>query len=591
MQASKSETELVHTPAGEVPAFRSGVHIFAVRDGEGSKRQLTFGVSIPWSSEAYRFIAALFLSVMALIPSLLWAVRDRRVWPWDQAWYGEVSVDLWYVLTRAQSWWYRMMVEALGLKPPAVVWLGQFFVPFRHVFGSVEAALLFSILLTQLAVLILIYRICTELAPRSRGIGFLGIAAAAGAQHFVGLSHQMFAEPLQCLSVAWAVLIALRCGQWPRARILIHLASASLLGILAKASTPLYMLIPMAYIALSLFRSRRQPWDFRNEWQGSASSRALIYGFVVAGALGAVWYSKNYAAVLDHARISSFGEDALNYGTRAPLASKFFLWLGLLWQGFLDPYLGWILGLVILAAGIAVITRRPVSRRSPMLLAGILSVAQIAIVVLVSASTDTVETRYLYPLLPFVTIVIAALCATARYRIVQAVVALGCFAQWATVNLATFESKPVLASQSPWLLPIVSDPTAHNELSEVVDHTSNPQGYNIVAIEEPWLNENSAAFFAAKNRLSTGIKSQYTSVGYAQKDPAAAMKRIEDLSARFVITLDEPFQSSPNFLNLVSLPVLRELKANEDFTPVPFPSHTGILIFERQNRASASARR
>ena len=114
MHASKSETEPVHTPAGEVPAFRGGVHIFAVRDGEGSKRQLTFGVSIPWISEAYRSIAALLLSVIALIPSLLWALRDRRVWPWDQAWYGEVSVDLWYVLTRAQTWWYRLMVEALG---------------------------------------------------------------------------------------------------------------------------------------------------------------------------------------------------------------------------------------------------------------------------------------------------------------------------------------------------------------------------------------------------------------------------------------------------------------------------------------------
>src|SRR5580658_6859979 len=113
---------------------------------------------------SFRLVAALFCSA-ALIPSLVWAVRDRRVWPWDQAWYGEVSVDLWYLFTHAPGQWLWTMATALNMKPPGAAWLGQLFVPLRDVLGSVEAALLFSIVLTQLIVLMLIYRIAVDAAP------------------------------------------------------------------------------------------------------------------------------------------------------------------------------------------------------------------------------------------------------------------------------------------------------------------------------------------------------------------------------------------------------------------------------------------
>src|ERR1700733_1451592 len=228
------KSEPTGTLTAEASSLRRGVHFFAVTDGEGQKRQLTFGMSIPLLAEAYRFSAAVLLCVIALIPSLLWTVRDRRVWPWDQAWYAEVSVDLWYLFTHAPLQWLQLMTTAVGLKPPGSTWLGQVFVPFHGAFGSMEAALLFSILLTQVVVLVLIYRISADLAPNVRGIGFFGVAAAAGAQQFVGLSHQYLVEPLQCLAVAWIILIALRCHEWPRARTLIHLASSGLLGMLAK---------------------------------------------------------------------------------------------------------------------------------------------------------------------------------------------------------------------------------------------------------------------------------------------------------------------------------------------------------------------
>jgi hypothetical protein len=248
-----------------------------------------------------------------------------------------------------------------------------------------------------------------------------------------------------------------------------------------------------------------------------------------------------------------------------------------------------MLGFLVLAAGWAMlIARVPFSRwRRPLFIAS-LSVAQIALILFLFALNDAVETRYLYALLPYIAVVIAALCRAIPSRAVQALVLVACAAQWGVVNQASFALTPVLTNQFPWLNPIVTDATAHGELSRAIRRTSIFPGYNIIGVEEPWLNLNSAAFFAAKNRLDTGVRSYYTSLGYAEKDTSAALKRIEDFSARFVITLDEPFQSTPDFLNLVTLPVLRELKSSQRFARVPFSSEKGIVIFERQNRAPAA---
>src|SRR5215471_4431302 len=95
-----------------------------------------------------------FTIAVALFPSLVWILEDRRIWPWDQAWYGEVSVDLWYWLGHSFRQWSSSMVECLPLKPPGIVWLGQLFVPFSGLFGSTESTLLFSILITQFSLLV-----------------------------------------------------------------------------------------------------------------------------------------------------------------------------------------------------------------------------------------------------------------------------------------------------------------------------------------------------------------------------------------------------------------------------------------------------
>jgi len=58
------------------------------------------------------------LAGAVLSPSVAWVLEDRRVWPWDQAWYGEVSTDLFYLLTHAPHAWLSAMIGLMPSKPP-----------------------------------------------------------------------------------------------------------------------------------------------------------------------------------------------------------------------------------------------------------------------------------------------------------------------------------------------------------------------------------------------------------------------------------------------------------------------------------------
>src|SRR6266545_2399673 len=75
------------------------------------------------------------LLALSLAPSVLWIALDEHVWPWDQAWYGQVTVELYYTLREDPGEWLPAMVHAFGIKAPGTAWLGQWFVPLGALFG------------------------------------------------------------------------------------------------------------------------------------------------------------------------------------------------------------------------------------------------------------------------------------------------------------------------------------------------------------------------------------------------------------------------------------------------------------------------
>ena len=56
-----------------------------------------------------------------LAPSLVWIAEDRTVWLWDQAWYGEVSADLWFWMGHSLRRWVGELADGLTIKPPGVI--------------------------------------------------------------------------------------------------------------------------------------------------------------------------------------------------------------------------------------------------------------------------------------------------------------------------------------------------------------------------------------------------------------------------------------------------------------------------------------
>ncbi len=286
-----------------------------------------------------------------------------------------------------------------------------------------------------------------------------------------------------------------------------------------------------------------------------------------------------------HIRDASSDAVALNYGSRDTWMHKLVQWWGLLNDSFLSPYLGWVLLAVLGGAGLFGLLRlrqgRQKARLEPV---SILSLLQVLLLLSVLSTTITLEPRFLYAILPSIAIVFMQLCAFLPARFLAAVV-VGCGAQWAVVNAESLAMMGRLSHQSQWLFTPEFDRSHYDDLTRVVSLTSDAsERYDIVAVESPWMNANAAAFFAAKNRLQTGVRSYYTSLGYAETDFGAAMRRIEEFRPRYVITVAEPFQVGlPGFLNVVSLPVLRDLRSDNRFNQVPFTSRNGVLVFRFKN--------
>jgi len=532
--------------------------------------------------------ALLFAGLLA--PSLIWIAEDRTVWLWDQAWYGEVSADLWFWMGHSLRRWVGEMAGGLSMKPPGVVWAGQLFVPLQHIFGSVEVSLLLSIMATQVVLLVILFRLGRRLCLGSSLAGVAGVTFAAGTSLFVGLSHQFFVEPLQAAVVAWVYYVAVEAPRWPGPRIMTQLALAMVVGLLAKADTPLYCLLPFLYAVALVCRKKLSRTEFSACW-GSRSFQvqAALLGLLAVSV--ALWYWVNMKAVWQHVRDASSGEVALHYGSRDPWLHKLVQWWGLLNDSFLSPYLVWVFLAVLAGASVFGWLRlrqhREELRIEPV---AIFSALQILLILAVLSKTITLEPRFLYALLPGIAIVFMQLCAFLPARILVAVV-VACGTQWAVVNAESLAITGRLSHQSQWLLTPGFDRSHYDDLTRVVSLTSNAsERYNIVAVESPWMNANAAAFFAAKNRLQTSVRSYYTSLGYAESDFGAAMRRIEEFHPRYVITVAEPFQvDPPDFLNVVSLAVLRDMRSDNRFSQVPFASPNGVLVFQFKKGSWAGA--
>ena len=528
--------------------------------------------------------------------SFAWIVLDHSVWPWDPAWYGEVSLDLYSTLRLDLHSWADSMLNAFGQKAPGVAWLGQLFVPLGGVFGSDGRALLLSIVLTQTATLALVYAAARRAAPGQRAAALAAALLLAGAPLFVGLSHQYFAEPLQGLAVAWVLYVLVAALAWRPALTVSQLAGALGLGMLAKVSTPAYAGLPaLAALALSIWAARRRPRDERPWYRDRAVLLStLLAGVLVIGAAG--WYLKNGRTALHHAAFAAGSE---LYGGGGSYLAKLSRWIDHLGDALFWDRIDVLLGVTLLAAGALIAARRARVDRTQLVQVAACA-ATVCVLLLLFARAANEDVRFLLGALPHVSLLLAfALAILPRPLVIAVMVLLA--AQFGLVNARALGVGE--RSSYPYLAQPVTDSALRERLQELVHATCTAKSdgrISVVGGDYPWLNGNTLSLLADEEHTVGGHECEYTALGYAETDADAAWQRVLSLSAPYYVTID--YEDPANRLapglaaavpsydafNRVNRAVFRRALGSGVYSVLPGTRRDGFVALHRSAEASTA---
>ena len=534
---------------------------------------------------------AYFLMFFLQLPSLYWIISDRSVWPWDMAWYGEVSVDLWYTVSRHPQQWFSAMLNAFGAKAPGIGWIGQFWVPVGRLTGAVEFGLLLFVVVTQLGTLAFLYSTGRVFFPDRYDIPLLGAIFAASAPMFVAMSHQYLTEPLQLFSASYFFWLAANARGWGVVKIIGHLATASSLALLSKASSPLYCSLP-GLIAIYYCWQKPKWLAGQSHFDKIIQMCFATFGLALFAATLS-WYVMNWNQLAGFIRLVSSSDVALDYGKLAPFLNKFEFWLDACRKSFFLSEVLVGLGLITVMAITVAIASRIYNTQSPQF-PGLpaLSVAAlfhiVAVLTVFSLSINE-ENRYLLPMLPALAVLLYWCCSQILRR--GSVMVLGALFiyQWGLVNAQSLD----LIQRSPritgWLIPVCKDASKKSDVTRLVEATCNEETrkkFSMVGVEYSWLNYNSLLFYSAKARLAGRTpKCSYTYFGHAAKDVEKTWERINSMNIIYFISVEESEQPKPpDFLNQVSIPILERIRQDQRFEPVPFQSVKRILVFRRMDK-------
>lgn len=518
-----------------------------------------------------RFLPSLTLTTLLTVfavPNLVWVLLDRRVWPWDQAWYGEVTADLFFLFAHAPDRWFSGMLSLMPSKPPLLAWLGQAIVPLGLAAGSIDVALLVFVVVLQIASLALIWTACRAVAPRNLPIVVAATLFAAAGPLFIGLSHQYLVEPLQILDVSASLFVAIRAPRMAGFRLLALLALLTIVGMGSKTTTFIYCglfwAIAFGY-GVQAARQRRWAWGDPVAWVALAA--AVLLGTVTAG-----WYLANMADMLAHIRAATEGADAELYGHRGTLLAKLPFWRDAVLTGFLVGWDRWILVFVpftIMASAVLFplgLWRRTWRVEDAVTFA---ASAHVVITIVLLAGQPNEETRFLAPLAPDLAVLLAWGLRAPALRLVGACAAATLTAQFAIVAAQSL-GWPVSTATSAWLLPVNLDRSDRITLHDLVLATcpaSAADRINVVGPEYPQLNANSLAFFAAKERLMSGHRCSYTSLGYAENDVGRALARVKGMHTHDVILPQRSaLPANPDPFNMALLGTQAAVASSPDFT-------------------------
>lgn len=528
---------------------------------------------------AWLFVVAM----LAVAPSLIWIARDRSVWPWDQANYAWNSLHLYEAIGHPRAW-LRQMADCLPSWPPAIAWIGQFFVPIGRLLGSFEAGLLLSVLLTQAVSVWLVAKAVLELADGRRAVAVASALMVASPPLFVFLTTQYLTEPVQALATAWFVWIAAMAPRWTRGAILSQLVLAACFAALIKSSTPLFCLFPGLLALGSVFKqgdpADRIQWP---PWRLAANVAAAGFAVLATG----VWYSRHLGWVLAHVREAAGGPVAAAYGKQDAFFATLGYWLSILEiRLFTPPVLAISLALCG-AAFVGLVAGRNLARRhfDRCALASILEVSLALTVFSFSANRDN---RYLLALLPHLAVGLGWVLTNLRSRRWAAAVAalFACQLAWVQSEVLGLRDHGPFLSDYPRPVDEVDKKVLLEAIVRATCTESSAGRRHVIGIDLPWLNGHSATFASAKLRLSGTLRSRCDYFSFAFGSPEWAREGImEGLDIDYFVRFDPAHYPVPEkfaFLNATAPMIFEEMRASGTLVPGPASGLPGVGIYRRR---------
>ncbi len=506
-------------------------------------------------------IAAAIFFFFVIFTGMLWLRVDQAVWPFDPAWYGEVSLKLYATIRDAPAEWWPGMMQAFGFKAPLLAWLGQFFALLQPLTGNYEDALMIVPLLASALSVVVVMITASRIFENSAGPAIAAGLSMTAASLFVGLSREYFVEPLQLLSVALFFLLATLRPEG--IALLLLTLSVAAFGMLSKVSTPLYVVFPAMIICFDIIRNIRQ---------GVSQQKFLWLGIPAAALLMLCigWYGTNWNQLITFIKHTSSGDIALLYGSQESFVPKLGFWTGMLGASFFNSMIGvyvW-LPLLLIALLVRVLRGKPLSRGDLLICCAF---GEVVLVIACFANQVNEETRYLLPLLPAVALTIAFIVN--EIRIFFAPVTCALLIQTAVVAFASTSGSTPYLSFSPWLHQPQADASQRTLLHEAVSETCNQAlngRYTIIGHEVGVFNANSASFYMAQNIADTrgNPACYYTSLGYAEKNDERSWNRIREMNAAFVVFREDLKGSPHDPFNAVSESIRSRVASSNEFIKV-----------------------
>lgn len=435
---------------------------------------------------------------LLLVPSLIQVLSTTPIWPWDQSFYGTMSINSWLRLITQPQFYFYDFSKIASTHAPGIALVGQFFVPIGMALKSIDHGLLLSIILEMFVCLMLIVATGKGLNPKHATVPFIGALIVASAPFFVLLSQTYLVEALGLVAASYFFWILATFEKRRADSNLAHLLFASFVCLASKVSCPVFCVVPGVVIL-----SRLLIWHNKELLPKSKTTALAMVASLLALGLVAAWYITNFSALTQFVREVSVGRVSGYHGYQVPYWEKYVGWGILLLLNWTVGRLLLILPVMLAVAALdwlqqavkAGVNKSALQKHHNIVL--ITALVQIAVGIAVLAKTGSADPRYGVALLPAYAVVVMTWCSTIDSKRFLAILA----------TILVFQFCLAQRSNPTWTVKGSQGDAFHqlrikkvHELCELAAD-ANQRGLSVVlGVNVNWLNANTLNYEALKLR-------------------------------------------------------------------------------------------